>query len=126
MLGLSGLDLARTEYWSWDGNRQALAGTIFTNDSSLMDIGLLLGATIAAAFHGRVRIQMPIGFRGAAGAALGGVLMGIGARLSSGCNIGAFVGGVSSSSLHGFIWLFAALPGTWLGIRLRPFFGLPI
>jgi hypothetical protein len=50
--------------------------------------------------------------------------MGFGARLSYGCNVGAFVGGVASGSLHGFAWAIAALPGCWLGIRMRPWFGL--
>ncbi|MCC6716767.1 MAG: YeeE/YedE family protein, partial [Acetobacteraceae bacterium] len=54
---------------------------------------------------------------------LGGLLMGVGARLSAGCNVGAFLGGASSGSLHGLVWLLACLPGCWLGIRLRPMFG---
>ena len=56
--------------------------------------------------------------------AIGGLLMGWGARLGFGCNIGAFVGGVASGSLHGWIWFLAALPGCLIGIRLRPLFGL--
>ena len=59
-----------------------------------------------------------------AAAALGGLLMGWGARLGFGCNIGAFVGGVASGSLHGWVWFAAALPGCMIGIRLRPLFGL--
>jgi uncharacterized membrane protein YedE/YeeE len=57
-------------------------------------------------------------------AVIGGLLMGWGARLGFGCNIGAFVGGVASGSLHGWIWFLAALPGCLIGIRLRPLFGL--
>ena len=57
-------------------------------------------------------------------AAIGGLLMGWGARLGFGCNIGAFVGGVASGSLHGWVWFAAALPGCLIGIRLRPLFGL--
>ena len=37
----------------------------------------------------------------------------------------AFLGGVSSGSLHGFAWFVAVLPGGWIGLRLRPVFGLP-
>jgi len=59
-----------------------------------------------------------------AAAAIGGLLMGWGARLCFGCNIGAFVGGVASGSLHGWIWFAAALGGCAIGIRLRPLFGL--
>jgi hypothetical protein len=38
--------------------------------------------------------------------------------------VGAFVAGVASSSVHGWLWMASALPGIWLGIRLRPQFGL--
>ena len=57
-------------------------------------------------------------------AALGGLICGWGARLGFGCNIGAFIGGVGSGSLHGWIWFVMALAGCWVGIRLRPLFGL--
>jgi uncharacterized membrane protein YedE/YeeE len=121
-----GFDIAHTTFWSWDGPKQALAGSLLAQDSSLMDIGMLLGATIAAARTNTFRNQPSPPFRGFVGAAIGGLLMGIGARLSFGCNIGALVGGIGSGSLHGFVWFFAALPGCWLGIRLRPLFGLPV
>ena len=119
-----GLNVAHTTYWSWDGPRQALAGSPLDQDSSLTDLGLMLGATAAAAWSGLIRRQTTPPVRGLAGAAIGGLLMGIGARLSFGCNIGALVGGIASGSLHGFVWFFALLPGCWLGIRLRPRFGL--
>jgi hypothetical protein len=50
--------------------------------------------------------------------------MGWGARLGFGCNIGAFVSGVASGSLHGWVWFGAALVGCIVGIRFRPLFGL--
>jgi hypothetical protein len=45
------------------------------------------------------------------------------ARLTSGCNIGAVLGGTMTGSLHGRLWLMAALTGMCLAIRLRPRFG---
>ena len=45
--------------------------------------------------------------------------MGIGARLSFGCNIGAFLGGTASGSLHGWIWFAMAFVGTYFGIIYR-------
>ena len=121
-----GFDVAHTTFWSWDGPQQALVGSVLAQDSSLMDIGMLLGATIAAARTNTFRNQTSPPFRGLLGAAIGGLLMGIGARLSFGCNIGALVGGIASGSLHGFVWFFAVLPGCWLGMRLRPLFGLAV
>jgi uncharacterized membrane protein YedE/YeeE len=52
--------------------------------------------------------------------------MGYGARLAYGCNIGALLGGTMSGSLHGWVWLAAALAGMWLGVKLRPKFGLAV
>jgi hypothetical protein len=101
-----------------------LTGSILHQDSSLTDIGMILGATAASAWRGGFRRQNWPETRGLVAAAIGGLLMGFGARLSFGCNIGALVGGIASGSLHGFIWFFAVLPGCWLGIRLRPKFGL--
>ena len=46
------------------------------------------------------------------------------ARIAYGCNVGVFVSGVASGSLHGWLWIVAALPGCWLGIRLRRSFGM--
>ena len=50
--------------------------------------------------------------------------MGVGARLAGGCNIGAYLGGVSQGSLSGWAWAAIALAGTWAGLRVRPLFGL--
>ena len=55
---------------------------------------------------------------------VGGLLLGYGARLSYGCNIGAFFSGIASGSLHGWLWIACALLGTWAGLTLRPLFGI--
>lgn len=119
-----GLSVAGFAFWSGAWMQQVLHGPVLALPSSLGDLGLLLGALIAAACLGRLRFGVRLGWRGAAGAALGGVLMGVGARLSYGCNVGAFIGGAASGSLHGLVWIVAVLPGCWLGIRARPWFGL--
>lgn len=124
-LQAAGWNLAAQPFWQVDWAREALLGPVLANHASLSDVGLVLGALAAAAWRGSLRHLVPLGWPGALGAALGGLLMGIGARLSYGCNVGAFIGGAASGSLHGFVWLLAVVPGCWLGIRLRPRFGLP-
>lgn len=52
-------------------------------------------------------------------AIIGGLLMGYGARLAYGCNIGAYLGGLVSGSLHGWLWLVFAFAGSLIGTRLR-------
>jgi hypothetical protein len=89
-----------------------------------MNIGIVLGALGAAGLAGRFAPSANIPPRTLLAAALGGLLMGYGARISFGCNIGAFFSGAASTSLHGWLWIVFALAGTWLGVRLRPRFGL--
>jgi uncharacterized protein len=105
---------------AWD----ALQASLLTDVTSVMNIGLVLGAMTAAALAGTFAQSKLPNARSALGAILGGLLMGYGARLGFGCNIGAFLGGIASGSLHGWIWFGAAFLGTLAGIRLRPRFGL--
>jgi hypothetical protein len=53
-----------------------------------------------------------------------GLLMGYSSRLAFGCNVGAMVSGISTGSLHGWIWVAMAFSGTLVGIRLRRRLGL--
>jgi uncharacterized membrane protein YedE/YeeE len=50
---------------------------------------------------------------------IGGLLMGYGAVIGLGCNIGGFIAAVLSGSVHGWVWVAAALIGTVVGIHLR-------
>ena len=45
--------------------------------------------------------------------------MGYSSRLAFGCNIGAMLSGISTGSVHGWIWVPLALMGTMIGIRVR-------
>ena len=40
-----------------------------------------------------------------------------------GCNVGAMLSGISTGSVHGWIWVALAFAGTLIGIRLRRRFG---
>jgi hypothetical protein len=53
-------------------------------------------------------------------------MLGYGARIAYGCNIGAYFSGIASSSLHGWLWFPAAFAGNILGTRFRPWFGLSV
>jgi len=44
--------------------------------------------------------------------------------MASGCNISAYVAGIASGSLHGWLWILPGLAGNWAGLRLRPLFRL--
>lgn len=119
-----GLDLSQSAFWQWPGPKRALAESVLSDTSSLTDFGMLFGAMAAAAAAKPFARNAWPPLKSLLAAGIGGLLMGWGARLGFGCNIGAFVGGVASGSLHGWIWFLAALPGCLIGIRLRPLFGL--
>lgn len=91
--------------------------------TSVMDIGIVLGALLAAGLAGRFAPNLDIPRRSLAAAVIGGLLLGYGARLAYGCNIGAYFSGIASGSLHGWLWLVAAFAGNSVGVRvLRPYF----
>jgi hypothetical protein len=121
----AGIGLGGTNFWSAGWGAELLAMPFLALPGTISNLGLLLGALLTAAATGTMRHRVPIGGRGAAAAVMGGLLMGIGARLSFGCNVGAFIGGLSSGSVHGLVWALAALAGSAVGIRLRPWAGLP-
>lgn len=119
-----GWNAAADPFWGQPFQRSALDGGILADVTSVMDLGLILGAAIAATLAGRFAPVWRIPPRSLCAALLGGLAMGYGARLSYGCNIGAFFSGVASTSLHGWLWIVAALMGSSIGVRLRPRFGL--
>jgi len=119
-----GVPVGEFTFWQWAGPQRALTHSVLADVSSLMDIGMVIGAGLLAAIGGGLRRQSWPPSRQLVAAALGGILMGIGARLAFGCNIGAFLAGIASGSLHGWIWFVMAMAGSWVGIRWRPSFGL--
>jgi uncharacterized membrane protein YedE/YeeE len=121
---LFGADFSQAEFWQWAGPKRALGDSILSDTSSLTDLGMILGAMAAAAASAPFARNPWPPLKSLLAAAVGGLLMGWGARLGFGCNIGAFIGGVASGSLHGWVWFLAALPGCMIGIKLRPLFGL--
>jgi hypothetical protein len=119
-----GVDVGSWEFWTWPAQAQALNSSVLVDTVSVMDFGLVLGAALAAAIAGKFapKAKLPLGSLLAA--VVGGLLMGYGARLSFGCNIGALFSGIATGSLHGWLWFAAAFVGSLGGIALRPVFGL--
>lgn len=91
---------------------------ILEDPVSLTSIGVILGALWVTLWHRKATNEMPVTPISLVGGIIGGLLMGFGATLSYGCNIGAFFSGVASGSLHGWVWIFAAVAGNWIGFKL--------
>ncbi|MDT8331330.1 YeeE/YedE family protein [Roseomonas gilardii] len=121
-----GFDVDAWPFWSTPAAQAQLHGSVLADVTSVMDFGIILGALLAAALAGRFAPTWRVPLRSAIAAVAGGLLLGYGARLAYGCNIGAYFSGIASGSLHGWVWLVAAFAGNVLGTRLRPLFGLEV
>lgn len=119
-----GWDPAASPFWSGQFAAKALSRGLWDDVTSVMNGGLILGALMAAGLAGRFSPGFRLPLKSLAAALIGGLMMGYGARIAFGCNIGAFFSGVASTSLHGWLWIACALPGMLIGLKLRPWFGL--
>jgi uncharacterized membrane protein YedE/YeeE len=117
-----GIDPTAWAYWQTPGNAKALAESVFADVTSVMDFGIIAGAMLAAALAGKFAPNLDIPLRSILAAVVGGLLLGYGARIAYGCNIGAYFSGIASGSLHGYLWAVAAFAGNILGVKLRPWF----
>ncbi len=121
-----GADIAATAFWSSPSNAERLGSSILTDVTSLTNIGLLVGAFLAMRWRAvpdapPAALTLPSW----AGVLLAGLVLGYSARMAFGCNVGAFFSGISTGSLHGWVWFAAAFAGAILGLRLRPWLLIP-
>jgi uncharacterized membrane protein YedE/YeeE len=106
--------------------QKSLNSSLLSDITSVMDFGIILGALLAAGLARKFNPEWRVSWLHLAASVLGGLLLGYGARLAYGCNIGAFFSGIASGSLHGWLWIVCALIGNWAGIYLRPLFHLAV
>jgi len=114
-----GGDPGNWAYWSSGYPAQSLDSSVLEDTTSVMDFGIILGAMLAAALAGKFAPAMKLTRTRVFTAVTGGLLLGYGARLGFGCNIGAMVGGITSGSLHGWLWMLAGFSGGIAGVHLR-------
>jgi len=113
-----GWDPAGSAFWSGNFQQRALGRSLLQDNVTLLNMGIILGAGIAASLAGKFRPVLKLSPGSLVSAIIGGLILGYGARLAYGCNIGAFFSGVASSSLHGWAWIMAAAMGNVLGVKL--------
>ncbi len=119
---LLGGDVSGWGYWQAPGNAAALQASVWSDITTVMNVGIMVGALVAASLSGKFAPNFRIPAKSVLAAVIGGLMLGYGARLAFGCNIGAYFSGIASGSLHGWIWLVAAFAGNMLGVKLRPLF----
>lgn len=73
--------MANWPYWAAHANAGALAAPVTRDVTTVMDIGIILGAMTAAALAGRYAPVWKVPARSLIAAVVGGLLLGYGARL---------------------------------------------
>lgn len=122
----TGWDASANAFWGQPAQLAQLSQTLLLDVTSITNIGILAGALAVAERKRRIappgaaekltRAQWIAGL-------IAGFAMGYSSRLAFGCNIGAFVSGISTGSLHGWIWWALAFSGTLAGVQLRAWLG---
>lgn len=122
----AGVDLSSSAFWAAPATAERVTSSVLTDYTSLTDIGIILGAFFVASWRvGGLSAKLPsLPARAWVGTIVAGFLLGYSSRLAFGCNVGAFFSGISTGSLHGWVWFAAAFVGSIYGIKLRPILGL--
>jgi hypothetical protein len=116
-----GLELAGSAFWSNPAHAERLQQSVLTDTTSLTNIGLIVGAFLVMRWRRQVDPQVAnLQLSSWLVIIAAGLLLGYSSRIAFGCNVGAFFSGVSTGSVHGWVWFVAAFMGSTLGIRLRP------
>ncbi len=110
-------DPTANAFWSQAGNAQRLTESVLMDITSITNIGILGGALWISARA--TTAAQPLTVQQWIVGLIAGFLMGYSSRLAFGCNIGAMLSGISTGSVHGWIWVPLALMGTMIGIRVR-------
>ena len=87
------------------------------NAPGFMSIGIILGAAVIALLRREFKWKVP-NLETAVFAIVGGALMGIGARIGMGCNVGAFFATVTNGDLTGWIFLLGMIGGGYFGVKV--------
>ena len=90
----------------------------YTYNDTILNIGVITGSLIATLLSSQFKLKRLKDKKQTILALVGGIIMGYGARLTSGCNIGSFFGGIPSFSLHAWVyWIFVVL-GAVVGTKI--------
>ncbi|MDN4479804.1 YeeE/YedE family protein [Demequina muriae] len=107
-LNLVGIDLTHPAFAKAN---EAVDAGIINSGVGVRNVGIILGAAVALLLASRFAWNRRFNVRDVSIYMLGGLLMGIGARLAHGCNIGALYSGIGNLSLSGWIFGIALWAG---------------
>lgn len=90
---------------------------IFSDSGSIIGIGFVAGAFISACLGKDFALRIPP-YREMVKAVIAGILMGVGATLAGGCNVGGFYNAIGNLAANGFTMWLGLVFGVILGLKL--------
>ena len=105
-------------YFSSEGAQATLNAGILNHTGSWLNVGIIFGALLAALLASQFKFKKIKNVKQVLAATAGGLLMGYGARLAGGCNIGALFSSIASLSLSGWVFAIFLFIGAFLGSKL--------
>lgn len=115
---LFGGNVDKWYYFSSSGAQATLDAGILNDPGTMRNIGIVLGALAATLLASQFKIKKIKSIRQVVAAVLGGLLMGYGARLGFGCNIGALYSGIASMSVSAWVFAIFLFAGAFVGSKL--------
>ncbi len=105
-------------YFASDGAQATLNAGFLRDPGTMRNLGIIFGALMATLLASQFKIKKLKSWKQVIAAVLGGLLMGYGARIGFGCNIGALYSGISSLSLSGWAYALFLFLGAIIGSKL--------
>ena len=84
----------------------------------MLNGGIILGALFGYLASGEFRLTLPRQRKQYIQVLGGGLLMGYGAGLASGCSVGAFFSAIPSLGLNGIVFGATMAAGAWIGVKI--------
>lgn len=81
-------------------------------------VGIIGGSMFSAVLLGEFAVRYKVPGIQFLIALLGGVIMGLGARMSAGCNIWHLMGGIPIFALRSLLFIIGLPLGTWIGVKI--------
>jgi len=105
-------------YFGSQGAQNTLANGFFNHAGTIRNLGIIAGALMATFMASQFKIKKIKSKKQIVAACLGGLMMGYGAIIAYGCNIGALFSGIASLSLSGWVFAIGMFFGAIVGSKL--------
>ncbi|KPU45310.1 putative inner membrane protein [Oxobacter pfennigii] len=113
-----GGNLDKWYYFENQEAREIINNGFIKDPGSIRNLGIILGSLLSALLASQFKIRKAKSKKQIIAAMIGGLLMGYGARITFGCNIGALYSGISSLSVSGWVYIIFVFIGAVVGGKL--------